>query len=1002
MNLLPTLISIGLATSVSIFYLQKQSDEPKEINYRAALSEFEQSALAFAAHTPLDSNNPQSQSHCQHLVSDFSDQLPAGTQWTVDIMGLDCDTAKLSLTIADKEDFNTLLSAASASGRSQDANVNINTNTIEWTQRLYKRSAADIGIRALLKNNKTTACISQCNPSTEKKDGGWSHGDNDTWDGCPTVLTCGSFTETRQCNNPTPQNGGRNCEKLNGDFALTEERDCPNNRACGYWDTKVPNFERDCFTEPKKTYTEEIKVCKGINGCLNANKEYFKDGNTDHTATQSITCPKWSNWNDSAQCEGICGREGKRLEIRSCDSANWLKCIGSDKQKVPCNSPCGNWIDKVNCASEKQTCLRFGEKGSIKRICDGSDKQFSCINNSTKKLFSHGTAEYCLTPQCGKWGDWSEPDKKCITQNESQPELTRTCNGLDGCKNDQNKFFEHNETNTKSSDLPTCTWTDWSEWSECSESCGNIGKQSRTRSCIKNGLNCNREEKQWKNCDGSCGEWDNKNECPKEICLKDNEEPIIKRTCNGGDKEYQCIDTDNGQTYLHNAPQHCGTPWCGKWTEFEKCPEQKTCLGYAENERYVTLECNSELCERDGKFFPKGYVKKESCNIPACGNLSKWDKPKHCYNEGDSEHVIVTRTCDSKNGCKDSDGNIIFGTEIQEIKLPKCGEWSDWTECKVNNSNIYDSCAVVYGVQTRTCSTGACNPDSSGISTKERACLIESCTLVIDGSFKGTEMIYEEINISDFIASPSNRKVLVKIHKDMVLIAPSTNQCAINSGGPFKELTIEVNGLVVGKSGDGGQGGGFKEWTNNWFALGTTPNIPSLDGENGKHGGDAICINNATPAEKVEIKNSGRVFGGRGGGGGGGGSCAGYLGLVFPDGIVMKGQCAKGGRGGYGHFMKFDVDKTLRERHLGKKGEEISYNQKSGKGGNGGTIINETLDINVINATSGEKGSKPDKDYVGYTFTYEKLEKEGDGGKAGITGSKCKVDSNYHKVKGCD
>ncbi|MGB2173004.1 MAG: hypothetical protein ACPHYD_03405, partial [Porticoccaceae bacterium] len=118
MNLMPTLISIGLAASLSLFYLQKQKDEPNKINYRAALSEFEQSAIAFAAHTPLDSNNPQPQSHCQNLVSDFSDQLPAGTQWTVDIAGLDCDMAVLSLEITDNDDFNNLLSAATASGRS--------------------------------------------------------------------------------------------------------------------------------------------------------------------------------------------------------------------------------------------------------------------------------------------------------------------------------------------------------------------------------------------------------------------------------------------------------------------------------------------------------------------------------------------------------------------------------------------------------------------------------------------------------------------------------------------------------------------------------------------------------------------------------------------------------------------------------------------------------------------------------------------------------------------
>ena len=57
MNLIPTIISIGLAASVSVFYLQNQSDEPNKINYRAALSDFEKTALEFAAHTPLQNRS---------------------------------------------------------------------------------------------------------------------------------------------------------------------------------------------------------------------------------------------------------------------------------------------------------------------------------------------------------------------------------------------------------------------------------------------------------------------------------------------------------------------------------------------------------------------------------------------------------------------------------------------------------------------------------------------------------------------------------------------------------------------------------------------------------------------------------------------------------------------------------------------------------------------------------------------------------------------------------
>ena len=992
MNLMPTLISIGLAASVSLFYLQNQSDEPKEINYRAALSEFEQSAIAFAAHTPLDSNNPQPQSHCQNnMVSDFSKRLPAGTQWTVIIAGLDCDTAILSLTSADSDDFNNLLSAASASGRSYatetDTSVTPPTKTIKWTQRLYSRNASDLGIRAKLKNNKTTACTSQCNPSTEKKHGDWSHKDGADWDGCPAMPACGTFTETRQCNNPTPQNGGNHCPKLDGtlttDSNLSETKNCLKIGSCGTWGSPTElNVERDCFVG-QKTHTEQIKQCIGGNFCKH-NGKYFKNG---ETFTQLIECPKWSNWNDSTECIGTCGSDGKKLQTRTCDSENGLTCKGLDQQQVSCESPCGNWIDQVNCATIPKTCLRPDEKGPIKRVCNGTDKQFKCIDNITKKVSNHGEVDRCGTFQCGKWGGWSEPDKKCITENEPDQTLTQTCNGKNGCKNDQDVFFKHNERDPKSANLPKCTWTDWGEWSECDVSCGEYGKQSRTRNCTNNTLNCNREETQWQRCKGSCGKWENTKECPKGICLKDNEIDPIKRTCNGGDKKYQCISTDTGDTYMHNANEYCGTPRCGEWTEFGECPNpQNTCLEYGENELYKALRCDSDLCERDGKFYNKGYVKKESCNIPTCGNFSKWSEPKnHCYKEGDPEYETITRTCNSENGCKVEDGIIVYGTQSQNIELPKCGKWSDWSECKAKNNNINNSCDEVSGIQTRICSAKACPPDSSGISAKEKECFLENCTWVIGPNYSNDK----EINIFHHIKEPSKRKVLVQIHKDTKLIAQSTDKCAINSGGKFKELTIEVDGLIFGKSGDGGEGGGFTEFQNTWLF----DTIPTLNGEDGKDGGSAICINEATPAGKVEIKNSDRVSGGQGGGGGGGGICAGYYDLFTP-----KGYCFKGGDGGDGFYYKFENPKFR-----GKEGKGNPNGPKSGKGGNGGSIINDNSynDIDIETATSGSVGSKPDEYYFS-GFPYNKKHNEGAAGKAGKAGSKCKVDSNHHKVKGCD
>ena len=90
--------------------------------------------------------------------------------------------------------------------------------------------------------------------------------------------------------------------------------------------------------------------------------------------------------------------------------------------------------------------------------------------------------------------------------------------------------------------------------------------------------------------------------------------------------------------------------------------------------------------------------------------------------------------------------------------------------------------------------------------------------MVIDAKFSDNQIkpfIQQEINILNYVENAADRKVLVDIPKHITLRAPSTDKCAINSGGKFKQLTIEVNSIIVGRSGDGGKGGGFKEFKEN-------------------------------------------------------------------------------------------------------------------------------------------------------------------------------------------
>ena len=293
MNLMPTIISIGLAASVSIFYLNKQGDEPNKINYRAALSEFEQSAIAFAAHTPLYNITTPPSNHCINIDTSFSRRLPAGSQWKLDIAGLDCDSAVLTINVIDPKDFKTLISAAKASGRGQDALIDSSVKSISWTQRLYSRRPSDLGIRAQLKKNHLGTCLvktcNQINSLTAansgnlkkawKPFGDWNECNRGSQQRTKDCINCpDTITETRACNRPpTAADQKVNAvEQENKPIILVgndPDQDplsytilsAPNGKAPINGSTVTYNSDSDTATNDSFTY----KVCDDKNVCSN-------------------------------------------------------------------------------------------------------------------------------------------------------------------------------------------------------------------------------------------------------------------------------------------------------------------------------------------------------------------------------------------------------------------------------------------------------------------------------------------------------------------------------------------------------------------------------------------------------------------------------------------------------------------------------------------------------------------------------------------------------------
>lgn len=281
-------------------------------------------------------------------------------------------------------------------------------------------------------------------------------------------------------------------------------------------------------------------------------------------------------------------------------------------------------------------------------------------------------------------------------------------------------------------------------------------------------------------------------------------------------------------------------------------------------------------------------------------------------------------------------------------------------------------------MQTRTCIGGNC-PEG----LDNRQCYTESCQISINNSIDTTYLIMPEVK------NAATRKVEVIIKEPSLFGAPSTDTCAINTGGPYKQLTITNYGRIHGHGGSGGDGAEptyEKSWFNNVPSGNLSYEYSELVGKDGKDGGDVICIesNNVT----IINKDGGVLAGGKGGGGGGGGACMAN---------VIGHNCASGGKGGQGFSLNFSIK--------GKPGQHV-HNSKTGKagnGGNGGFLLEQDEENGRIKkATSEYRHAQPGEDATHHEFSLLEGWFLGYKTWAGKDGNKCKNDKKFKNIKGCN
>ncbi|XP_048833472.1 hemicentin-1 isoform X1 [Brienomyrus brachyistius] len=341
-------------------------------------------------------------------------------------------------------------------------------------------------------------------PVTVRVHGGfseWMH-----WGPCSVSCGLGTQRRLRQCNNPTPANGGRHCAGPDTDTRPCQGKPCPVDGSWSEW-TAWEECSRTCG-QGNRT---RVRACSspppqhGGRPC---------DGKAVEAVVCSIRpCPvagNWGVWLPWSPCSETCG-EGVQTRMRLCNSPppsfDGPKCEGPDLQTQVCKErQCpvdGKWsawvswgLCSVSCGGGTRQRTRSCDSPAPQhggRQCQGSDVHIDFCNS-----------EPC--PIHGNWGPWSSWGSCSRTCNGGQMRRYRTCDnprpvsGGRACAGADAQIQRCNAANCPVDGK----WGPWQPWGECSSSCGG-GEQSRLRLCnspppTKGGRSCPGDSSQLSRC----------------------------------------------------------------------------------------------------------------------------------------------------------------------------------------------------------------------------------------------------------------------------------------------------------------------------------------------------------------------------------------------------------------------------------------------------------------------------------------------------------------------